>query len=260
MKNERIELRATAEDRENLKIASEKLGQKGISKTIRAAVKNFADAEPKEKITYFVKEVYLRGICGVHQLALQYLQKIAADFRTLSIGSITMEDFEQIAARNLKTIKQKFYQTIESDINNIKSEIIRANLLAGVDETFTEFKNNSESNLTAFQSLAFSDGKHYPLSVNHFTVKDGIITFTDDNRELLKNQFCTVYISNPEQERYVSLMEETLKGLSELKKMLISNNVGNLFSISGVEVGVYDEGREDVIIAGGSEFVQYIEK
>jgi len=215
------------------------------------------DQEPiKKPEPYYTNENDLRNICGVHTLALQYLNKIAIDFKLLSLGNIAMSDLQQLERRDFKDIKAKYFKNIESDIENVKSEIVRANLMAGVEETFRDFQTKTETNITAFQAIAFFASKHYPLSVNHFTVKDGIVTFSDENKEFLKNEFCTVFIDLPAKQKFLRLQDETLKGLQELKKMLVENNIGSLFSQPG-DVGLFDEGREDVII-GDPEFVEFV--
>jgi hypothetical protein len=55
-------------------------------------------------------------------------------------------------------------------------------------------------------------------------------------------------------------MEETFAGLVELKKMLVENNVGNLFSEPGVQVGMFDENEHDIIIAAAREWTEFIQK
>lgn len=264
MKTQTVNLRTSPDENDILKQAAEKLSQQtgekeNISKTIIEAVKQFKDKDPKPKIEYYFKAVLYRDLCGLHSRALLFLQKVAEDFKTLELGLITNKDISEIGAGNFTDIKSRYYQKIESNISKLElsSELIKENMRAGVDETYFVFQKQTENNLTNFNGASYVSEKHYPqLSVSNFTVKDGIITFSDENKEFLKNEYCTVYIQNPAQEKFIKLQDETLKGLQELKKMLIENNVGSLFSSSG-DVGLFDEGREDVII-GDPEFVEFI--
>lgn len=256
MKNERIELRASPEDRENLETAKQKAGKKGVSETIRAAIKNLADQEPKPaRVTHLLKESYLRNICSVHSMALPHLKRIAEAFKKLDIGSITLADLEQIEARNFNDIRARYYKNIENGIPQDASKLIRTNLLSGSEEGFSEFKTIALNCLPAFDNIGYFMGTYYPLSAKHFTIQNDEVTFTDENREFLKSEYCTIYLETENQYRFAQLQEEGLKLLNELKKMLIQDNVGPLFEAPG-DPGLYYEDRETICI--NPEYIQYI--
>jgi hypothetical protein len=259
MKNERIELRASPEDRENLETAKQKAGKKGVSETIRAAIKNMADQEPKPaKITHLVKESYFRNICSVHSMALPHLKRIAEAFKLLDIGSISPSDMEQIEARNLNEIKTRYNTRIESGVPENCSNLVRNNLLIGSEEDFSEFQAIVLDVIQSFVNIGYFMGTYYPLFVKHFTIQNDEVTFTDENKEFLKSEYCTVYLEIPDQFRFVELQEQGLKILTELKSLLLKHNIGSLFSTPG-DIGLFDEGREDVII-GAPEFVEFIKE
>ena len=254
-KSKRIDLRASEKNEKDLQLASEKTGEKTITGTIFKSVEQVANME-----LYSVKEFLLRDLTAVYRLALQYLKNIAVDYSSLSIGPIKMAELQQISDRNFTDIKKRFYATIESDVSNVKSEIVRANLLAGVEETFTEFKKNSERNIADFQAVGSMGGKSFQMEIQYYTFSDGIISFLDSDRERLKQKYCCIYLDIPAKEKYIQLLEETFAGLCELKKMLVENNVGLLFSIPGEQVGMFDENDHDIVIADGREWVEFIKE
>jgi hypothetical protein len=257
MKNERIELRATPEDKENLEAAKQKAGKKGVSDTIRAAIKNLADQEPKpEKITHLLKESYFRDICSVHSMALRYLKPIASAFKKLDIGMITPADLEQIEARNFNDIKARYYKNIESGIPQDAGKLLRNNLLSGSEADFIEFRTIALQSLQDFNNTGYFVGIHYPLLVKHFIVQeDGDVSFTDENKEFLRSEFCTIYLQTENQFKFAQLQEEGLKTLNALKKMLLEDNVGPLFEAPG-DPGLYYEDHETICI--NQEYIQYI--
>lgn len=254
-KSMRIDLRASEKNEKDLRRAAEKTGEKTITGVIFKSVEQVANKEP-----YSVKEFLLRDLTAVYRLALQYLKNIAADYSSLSIGPVTMEELQQILDRDFTAIKKRYYSTIETDIENVKSEIVRANLLAGVEETFNKFKTNSVRNIADFQAVGFFGGKSFQMEIQYYTVSDGIISFLDSDRERLKQKYCCIYLDIPAKEKYIQLTEETFAGLCELKKMLIENNVGRVFSEPGVQVGMFDENDHDIVIADAREWVEYIQK
>jgi hypothetical protein len=259
MKNERIELRASPEDKENLETAKQKAGKKGVSETIRAAIKNLADQEPKpEKVTHLLKESYFRNICSVHSMALPHLKRIAEAFKKLDIGPISLADMEMIEARDFTEIKTRYNTRIESGVPENASNLVRNNLLIGSEEGFFEFQTISLNTIQSFDNIGYFMGIYYPLSAKHFTIQNNEVTFTDENREFLKSEYCTIYLETPDQFRFVELQEQGLKILTELKALLLKHNTGSLFSTPG-DMGLFDEGREDVII-GAPEFVEFIKE
>jgi glycosylphosphatidylinositol transamidase (GPIT) subunit GPI8 len=42
--------------------------------------------------------------------------------------------------------------------------------------------------------------------------------------------------------------------------MLVENNIGNVFSEPGVQVGMFDENDHDIVIADARLWVEYIQK
>jgi uncharacterized protein (DUF1778 family) len=254
-KSKRIDLRASEKNEKDLQRASEKTGEKTITGTIFKSVEQVANMEP-----YSIKEFLLRDLTAVYRLALQYLKNIAAEYSSLSIGPITMAELQQIADINFTDIKKRFYATIESDVSNVKSKIVIANLLAGVEETFKEFKTNSERNISEFQAVGFMGGKAFHMEIQYYTIIEGVVSFTDADRERLKQKYCCIYLDLPAKEKYVQLMEETFTGLCELKRMLVENNIGNVFSEPGVQVGMFDENDHDIVIADARLWVEYIQK
>ena len=262
MKNERIELRASPEDRENLETAKQKAGKKGVSETIRAAIKNLADQEPKPaKVGYFIHERYYQELINIHSRALQDLKRIAKDFQTLSIGFITSIDLEEmIEGNNFKYIQARYIEAINKDLDKIESQVLRSKMSEDIDDTFLAWKLQTESDITAFRERAFYANKSYTLLLSHFTVKDGEILLTPENEEFIKVTYCTVFVDNPIKERFVELLESCLKDMSEMKAILNRNNIGLLFSLPGVEVGCYDESNDDIVIANGREYVAFIKE
>ena len=254
LKTKTVNLRTSPDENKILQQAAEKLSQatgekQNISKTIIKSVKNYVD-EP-----YFVNQSDFRNICGVYSLALQYLQKIAADFQTLKVGAITMKDLEEIASRNFSGIKRRYNAIIEADLINVKSDIVRENMMAGVPEKFQEFQNKVLKNLENIQHCSNSCGQNYPLSVSNYTVSDGgEISFTDINKEFLKTEFCTTHIDSDAKQKFAQLQEATFKNLQELKKMLIENKAGDLLGPGAL----FDESRLEIFC--DKETVKYILK
>lgn len=227
---------------------------------IKSKTSNFRpDAEPTKSEPYYIKESDYRDVCGVHQLALQYLQKIAVDFAKLNLSKLTMPELQIFATRDFKNTRNRYFQNIEADISKLQlgSDIIKENMRVGTAEVFKEFENKTMQNLDNFQRLDFSSGRYHHLSVSNYTIQNGEVLFTDDNRKNIKDVFCTIYIDLPVKERFVQIQEEVFKGLKELKVMLIENHVGSLFSVPG-DPGLYDEDGTEVF--SDKEFVQYIEK
>ena len=262
MKNEQINMRVSPEDKENLETAKQKAGKKGVSETIRAAIKNMADQEPKPaKVGYFIHERYYQDLINIHSRAIQDLKRIAKDFQTLSIGFITLVDLkEMIESINFKNIQGRYFEAINKDLDKIESRVLRSKMSEDTESAFLEWKQQAENDITAFRERASYANKSYTLLLSHFTVKDGEILFTPENEEFIKLTYCTVFVDNPIKERFVELLESCLKDMNEMKAILNRNNIGLLFSLPGVEVGCYDEGNDDIVIANGREYVAFIKE
>ena len=219
---------------------------------------NTENTENTEKKVYSVKERYYLDLIGVHQRALQYLKNIATDFLELSLGAMTVRDLEEISRNEFTNIKIRFYDNVDAEITAVKNPILRANITAGVSETYNDFERKTRDNILKFVFTSDYLGQQYPLQIDHYSVTAGDVVFSVKNMEYLKEKYATVYIDTPEKEHFAQLMEQTFKGLTELKAILVKNNVGVLFAIPG-DLGLFDEGREDVIIAA-PDWIEYIEQ
>jgi hypothetical protein len=242
-KTKRIDLKASEADEKNLRKAAENMTFEtgktpNVSSTIMHAVKEYADKEP-----YYFNAVMFKMICQLHESSLKHYAAIADSFLLLNFGPITLTDFQQIEAQNFSSIQKRFFEGIEDNIQklNLTNDFVKNNLRSGTDEPYNIFHEKASMSLENIR-YSKSQGPPLPLSVNNYTLKNGTVTFTDENREKIKADHCTTRLDSDTRKHFAALAESTLKNLQELKAILINNNAGNLFGRSAC----FDEDSEQV--------------
>lgn len=217
-----------------------------------------------EQSAYHFKESYFKRLTGAHVRSMKYLQAIARDFKVLGIGEITMKDLQLLFnGDNFDAFQNRYQASIEDEIKKIKNPLIRNNMTEGSGDIYDNWKSRTEVNVDRFnlsrtdRSFALDTPDH--LSVDHYTALNGEIFFTEENSEFLKTEYCQVYVNSEAQKRFVELTEQTLKGLQEIKNILIKNNIGPVFSVPGEDIGIFDETGEEVVLSL-PEAVEYVKE
>ncbi len=208
-----------------------------------------------EAIESFFKKPLFDTLIQAHGRALPYLQTVAEDFETLAIGHIVSQDFEEMISGHTDQIRQRYFASLEAETGNIKSPVLRGNLMEGTGKAFETWKVTTLKNFESFRLQAFSLGNFLDeFSIKNFSIKGGTVSFTEENKERIR-ELCTIYVESDLQKRYVLLANEALKLLKELKQISIDNNLSTLFSYG--EPGLFDE-VDDQIFLTGIQYVEYI--
>ncbi|MBK7628104.1 MAG: hypothetical protein IPJ16_13075 [Bacteroidales bacterium] len=193
----------------------------------------YRPSHTKEPEPYFVNEVTYKLWNEIHQSSLCWLQAIASDYRGLSFGNITAAELSDCLARNLTAIKSRFNRRIDDNIAKIgiDNDYIINNLRAGTSDPLVLFEEKLIKNLEMidFDRKSFQSLGSYNISVSNYTIKDGNITFTEENKKRIREIYCTTYINSDAQRHFLKLAETTLGNLHTLKAILQKNGVENLF-------------------------------
>ncbi|MEI6048841.1 MAG: hypothetical protein WCS03_08075 [Bacteroidota bacterium] len=230
LKSQTVNLRTSQDENEILRLAAEKLSQQtgqkeNISKTIIEAVKQFKDAEP-----YFVNEVLFKSICELHSEALPLFQRITAGHATLEIGELKANVLKQIFNRNFADIEKSVNADIDENVKNshLTNKIFISNLRKDAEEPFGMFLPRTR---IALQEIAALSSKYtgIEIDIDTYSIKDGVVSFTDNDKARIKEKYCTIYIDSDSKRNFLKLAEETLLKLQALKAILLKNGINNLF-------------------------------
>jgi hypothetical protein len=242
-KTKRIDLKASESDEKNLKRAAENMKFEtgktpNVSNVIMHSVREYASKEP-----YYFNALLFNAICQLHVSCLKHYQNIANDFLMLKFGNITLNDFARIEANDFSDIQKRFYNEIEGDILKLQltNELLKNNLRSGTEEPFLQFKTKV---LVSLDLIDFSKkhGPPLPLSIQNYTLKNGLVTFTDSDREKIKLNHCTTLLDTESRRHFAKLAEQTFENLKELKAILVKDNSSKLFG----RRACFDEDDEQV--------------
>jgi len=199
--------------------------------------------ETKLQEPYFYNKLLYKSICQLHESTLKHFQSIATDFKELNFGNITKEDFARITAGNFSELHQRYFKEIESNIDKLglTNQFVRENMKNGSEVPYNDFHSKTLKNLDNIQ-FSKSHGPAMPLSITNYTLKNGMVTFTDLDRERIKNNHCIVNLDTDTRRQFAKLAEETFENLKKLKAILVKDNSSLLFGRNAL----YDEDTEEV--------------
>lgn len=235
LKSQTVNLRTSLSEQELLKQAAEKLslqtGQKeNISKTIIQAVKQFNEQEP-----YSVNEYLYGNLIELHNRALGYYSRIATGYQGLKLGDLNIEILQKIASGDLGEIEKQFFDNIESNIEclGVTNELIKQNMRQGTEVPWEQFKESVRVNMANINRVTQSM-PGVPLDINNYTLDNGVLKFTIEDKEKLKQRYCTTYLDSPAKQEFAKLCEDILKQLDELKVILARNGIKSTFGYNQV--------------------------
>jgi len=209
---------------------------KSETKNIRSGlVTNNLTSKPADQEPYFTNEFLYRNIQDIHNLALKYYSAMAAGYLSLKIGDITMQILQKIVSNDLAEIEQKFYADIEKNIERlgIKNELVRQNMRSGTDLPLLQFKQLVETN-RGHISRVMQSQPGTPLDVANYSLKDNVLSLTDEDKQRIKLRYCTVFVDSPAKQNFVNIAENIVKELEELKVILIRNGIKQTFGYNQV--------------------------
>lgn len=237
MRDEQINLKVSSEERGLLRKAAKRFqtetGQKpNVSKAIRAAVKEYG-----EKEVFYFDVILYKNICDFYTLTLKYFQGIATDFNLLKFGNISESNFEQILSANFADLEKRYFISIEENLEKLQlsNEFVEQNLRSGTEVPWNIFKSNTEKNL---KNIEYNKSRplwtHLPLTISIYSLIDGIITFSNDDKERVKEKYCLTFIESEPQRQFLKLTLETLERLKKLQGILLKNGFYDLWGYNGL--------------------------
>ena len=205
------------------------------------------------KEPYYFNKLLFNGICQLHASELRHYQAIATDYKILDFGNITIQDFLDIESSNFSNIEKRFFENIEENIAklNLSNEFVKNNLRNGSEIPFNDFREKTLANL---DSIDFNKkhGPPMPLSIQNYTLRNGTLTFTDEDRERIKNNHCITLLDTDTRRQFAHLAEQTFENLKKLKAILVKDNSSLLFGVKAC----FDEDTEQVYF--DKETLKYI--
>lgn len=237
LKSSTVNLRTSPDENELLKQAAEKLARQtgskeNISKTIIEAVKQFNEQEP-----YSVNSYLYSNLIEIHNRALGYFAGFATGYQALKIGNVSMDILQRISNNDLADIEKIYFDRIEANIERLgqTNEIIKENMRRGTEVPWNQFKQSVENNINNLQRVRQSQPDIADqLDISNYSLDNGVLKFTAEDKEKLRQRYCTVYLDTPAKKEFAKLCEDILKQLDELNIILVRNGMKSVFGYKNV--------------------------
>ena len=242
LKTKTVNLRTSESENEILQRAAERLSQAtgkraNISKTIIEAVKQYE--EP-----YYFNEFRYKTAVKANEFAFNHFSEIVKAYQKLNIGDMTIELLGSLEYGGEDVIKQKYFTMIEENLTSlgVTNQALRDLQMQGCEEPFNDFMNT----LTLRRSLLQRTRQSYqdmnvPIEAHHFSIVDGALKFSSENREKIK-EFFEIHLDTQAKKDFVALIDSFIEQYKKIKEVLVKNNCrgvwgrGNAFNVNKDEI------------------------
>jgi hypothetical protein len=180
------------------------------------------------KTTVYFDRLYFQTLEQAHQLALPFLNQVCEKYQALSLGPITSEILEKIAAGDFSGIKTATEAILEADLkkSGFKTKAIIRDLRASAAIEFEEFKSTASQLMAKVQGYAyFSSTGHYPIEIRHFSIREGMAHLTEEDLQRLKDEYCTDYLETDLQIQVWEKLQNAAAALTEVTSLLKENGI-----------------------------------
>ena len=196
---------------------------------------NRPNQDSTKKEVYFVNEKLYQKTCEFYNELFEYFQRIAQGFALLGIGNISADILRKLTENDFSEVSNRVYSDIEENLKktHVSNQLLLDKLRAGLDEPFKMWRLKCELDLSQVNRIRRINPS-IEFDINVYSFKDGIISFSDSDRQRIKTEKCTVYIDSDLKKDFLNLSETTLKNLQSLKLILQKNGISNLFGDEGL--------------------------
>lgn len=246
LKTKTINLRASESENEILLRAAERLSQAtgtkaNISKTIIEAVKQYE--EP-----YYFNEYRYKQAITANQFAFNHYAEIVKAYRKLNIGDMTIELLGTLEYTGENEIRQKYFTLIEENLTSlgVTNQALRDLQMQGCEQPFTDFMNvlTLRRNLLQRNRQSYQ-GVNVPIEAHHFSLVDGELQFSPEDKEKIKECF-EIRLNTQPKKDFVALVDSFIEQYKKIKEVLVKNKChgvwgsGNAFNVDRDEV-IFDK-------------------
>jgi len=173
--------------------------------------------------------------CALHTSVLQWINRIADEYKKMCGNNITREIFNSIAGGDLSELEKKFFDDIEKNIKKLglTNEAIKDNMRQNTEVPFVEFKKSVIINLENVKRSRAHWDNNLNFDANNYTLKDGTFFFSDQEKERLKERFET-HLDSPVKKQFAEKVEAVEKLIAEIKETCEKNGISSVFGFRKV--------------------------
>lgn len=180
------------------------------------------------KTAIYFDHLYFQTLEQAHRLALPFLNQVCEKYQALSLGPITSEILEKIAAGDFSGIKTATEANVECELKKtgIKNRSILDSLRQTAFDEFEDFKATASQLMAKVMGYAyFTSRNHYPLEIRHFSIREGMAHLTEEDLQRLKDEYCTDYLETDLQIQVWEKLQNAAAALTEVTSLLKENGI-----------------------------------
>jgi len=241
LKTKTVNLRASESESEILRKAAERLGKAtgkrpNVSRTIVEAVRQF-------QTPYYFNEFRYKEAVKANEFAFGHYSEIVKAYNKLNLGPMSIELLGILEYGGENDIREKYFTAVEENLNclGVTNQPLRELQMRGCEGPFNDFMNVLTLRRSLLQRTRQSYQNNVPIEPHHFSIVDGELRFTPEDREKIK-EFFAIYLNTEEKKNFVALVDSFLEQYKQIKEVLVKNKChgvwgpGNAFNVQNDEI------------------------
>ena len=242
LKTKTINLRASESENEILQRAAARLSQAtgkraNISKTIITALQQF-------EAPYSFDGYKYNQCVEANKFAFNHYAEIVKAYQKLNIGDVTIEQLGTLEFSGEDIVKQKYFTAVEENLTSlgVTNQALRDLQMKGCEGPFTDFMNILTLRRSLLQRTRQSyQGLNVPIEVHNFSIVDGELQFTAEDKESIKECF-EIRLNTQVKKDFVVLVDSFIEQYKKIKEVLVKNKChgvwgrGNAFNVDRDEI------------------------
>ena len=154
--------------------------------------------------------------------------EIVKAYQKLGIGDLTIEQLGSLEYGMEDIIRQKYYSMIEQNLDNlgVRIQSLRDLQMQGCEQMWTDFMSILTLRRSLLQRTRLSyQGLNIPIECHHFSVVDGELQFTSEDRERIRECF-EIRLNTTVKKDFVTAVDSFIEQYRQIKETLIKNKCG----------------------------------
>lgn len=172
---------------------------------------------PFERILIFEDKKLAREIVSDLEHYLPALDKVRSAYEKLELGSLDSYEYAFMMRTGINRVKDNFIKRVNKDLDalGVTSILVRNEALSRQKLLISDLEEAIRE-LRSFLLPEWIRHRRASLQLKHISYKDGKFVVSEDKVELIKEEYCRVYLTDEKQLRVYESLQKVESGFNEL--------------------------------------------